>query len=485
MSGPITWRTVTGPSLAEAAKPMAMASLSINNAFDQARGLLDGYQKQTQAIEDRQEQGRLLAAKELLQGATTPEQVEALREQLAIARAGMSNDSRAALLGAEEARTASLQRSTLADRKFKREQQVLDQEHQVQAIKAMQPKDGLNALSTPEYSGLLNVGDLAQGLRAALAAGEKQQVDLAHTRQQTEASKGDLRVKERNADTHAAQVRAQQQANDITRGNALIKAGAEAASQAMEKGSGLIGNEAGRNKLLEYIRDNVPEKEGQATLLRQVAALAADPKYQNVPVSVVGDLAIASKKPGGWASFWGAERGEGLRDVLDQYVSSDAFKATAASGALQRSIAAERALLLRSQGERLLGIPATASQATTPPPVATPIAPTETSKPLEVTTPVKQDTPKPAATEPPPAREESRPSEDLQGRLDRELREVGEGKRISFSPEVKVFYQIIQKAKEDADAKAHKKRSTEDAKKELGRFSRTYGGGYGGGLTLK
>ena len=47
MAQPITWQTVTGPSLAEASRPMEAASSSFNDAFSG----LDNILKQRQAIE--------------------------------------------------------------------------------------------------------------------------------------------------------------------------------------------------------------------------------------------------------------------------------------------------------------------------------------------------------------------------------------------------------------------------------------------------
>ena len=49
MSGPITWRTVNGPSLAEASRPLAFAQRSIDNAFDGLSGVLRQQESTDQA----------------------------------------------------------------------------------------------------------------------------------------------------------------------------------------------------------------------------------------------------------------------------------------------------------------------------------------------------------------------------------------------------------------------------------------------------
>ena len=45
MANPITWQNITGPSMADAAKPMAMAQLSLDNAFSKFSGVISDREK--------------------------------------------------------------------------------------------------------------------------------------------------------------------------------------------------------------------------------------------------------------------------------------------------------------------------------------------------------------------------------------------------------------------------------------------------------
>jgi hypothetical protein len=79
MGTPITWRNVTGPSLADAAKPLAYAQSAFTGGMDALDTALKGYQTGQEKIWKQQDLDATNALKAQLYGATTPEQFAALK----------------------------------------------------------------------------------------------------------------------------------------------------------------------------------------------------------------------------------------------------------------------------------------------------------------------------------------------------------------------------------------------------------------------
>lgn len=120
MAGPITWQTINGPSIAQAAAPMESAARLILGGIDRAGSTLDGYNKQQQALEDQAANAQVQSFLERLQRVRSPEEVAALQAsgELDTLRAGLRPQDLAKVRGAEEARLGSLMQQTTAKNTF-------------------------------------------------------------------------------------------------------------------------------------------------------------------------------------------------------------------------------------------------------------------------------------------------------------------------------------------------------------------------------
>src|SRR5574337_751194 len=109
MGEPITWRNVTGPSPAEAARPLEFARQSFNDAFAGLKQGLTDYQTAQRAATVRNSAEQRLTYQELLNGATTADQVAVLQPQLQGLLTGMEPTDREKLVGAPANYIATLQ----------------------------------------------------------------------------------------------------------------------------------------------------------------------------------------------------------------------------------------------------------------------------------------------------------------------------------------------------------------------------------------
>lgn len=108
MGNPITWRTVNGPSLGDPSRSMELASRSFNGMFS---GLQDEL-KRSEAIDAANvvanRENQVNAYKAALYQQNSPEALAAAKPALDQMLSGMDSRSKAAVLGADEARTMAL-----------------------------------------------------------------------------------------------------------------------------------------------------------------------------------------------------------------------------------------------------------------------------------------------------------------------------------------------------------------------------------------
>lgn len=118
MATPITWRTVVGPSAADASRPMQLAQQSFNSAFDSLGNLLRERQAVNSQVEadqrDLQKQNYLDA----LSSAKTPEELQARAALLESQRMQLDPRVRAEVRGADEARLTNLFSQAKAKNEF-------------------------------------------------------------------------------------------------------------------------------------------------------------------------------------------------------------------------------------------------------------------------------------------------------------------------------------------------------------------------------
>ena len=114
----ITWQNINSPNNSGAMQGFAAAGQNFNSAFDKLGDMLKGAEAAKQYRVDQADDSNVLALKEALSAARTPEEVMALQGQLNTMRSGLTNKGRTAVLGAEEARTSSLQQQITARNAF-------------------------------------------------------------------------------------------------------------------------------------------------------------------------------------------------------------------------------------------------------------------------------------------------------------------------------------------------------------------------------
>lgn len=120
MAGPITWQSIrtTAGEPADAMRPLVGAQQSFNGVFDGLQNILNQRlaveQSNNGAVQDAYKQNYL----DQLQGAKTPEELAALQPTLEQARAALSPTNRAAVRGADEARTAGLRQQVTAGQAY-------------------------------------------------------------------------------------------------------------------------------------------------------------------------------------------------------------------------------------------------------------------------------------------------------------------------------------------------------------------------------
>lgn len=139
MANPITWRNVVGPSLADASRPMESATQSLNGAFDQLRNML----KEREAIDAGnvlvQQENQKNAFLDMLQRATTPEQLAALQQsqEFQAAQAALSPAARAATRGAFEQRLEATRDLVTKGQAYDINQREFNEQPEVAAINAL------------------------------------------------------------------------------------------------------------------------------------------------------------------------------------------------------------------------------------------------------------------------------------------------------------------------------------------------------------
>lgn len=129
MGSPITWRTVAGPSPAQALDPLLASQRTFGSAFDAFNRVLA--QREAFAAEQAAgvREGNKQAFLDALQQAATPEAVEALKAsgQLEALKGRLTPENLAAVRGAEDARLAATRQQVLAGQQYGDTQTLRDQ----------------------------------------------------------------------------------------------------------------------------------------------------------------------------------------------------------------------------------------------------------------------------------------------------------------------------------------------------------------------
>lgn len=328
MAGPITWQSIrtTAGEPADAMRPLAGAQQSFNGVFDGLQNILNQRlaveQSNNGAVQDAYKQNYL----DQLQGAKTPEELAALQPTLEQARAALSPTNRAAVRGADEARTTGLRQQVTAGQTYDAGQV---------AYNAIPLKDQIAALVTqgkgaeamelaktlPERAGRAEImSGVTKAQRTLLLQGredttfnlgtEKTNADIA-------SIKGQLVVAEKNASTNESRVK-------LDAFNNAEESVRKFQADMTAKAGRFVGHEAANKQVSEAIEKMYPKDQDKRDAMRSAAGkvMAANP---GIPVSIMLEQ-IAAENPGQFYHFDSSE-GSGLADRVKAAVGKRDFRA--------------------------------------------------------------------------------------------------------------------------------------------------------------
>jgi hypothetical protein len=130
MAGPITWRTVNGPSLAEASRPLEAAQRAFDNAFTGLGGALKQWDAGQKDIWKQQDAAATQDVLGQIYRAKTVEEFNALRDSGALDQATAANGAvidRAAVNALADGRPDTLQQRDLRGLKYGEERLAIEQ----------------------------------------------------------------------------------------------------------------------------------------------------------------------------------------------------------------------------------------------------------------------------------------------------------------------------------------------------------------------
>jgi hypothetical protein len=327
MAGEITWRTLIGPSLADAAAPMRDARASFNDGFGVFDKTLGKYNARLQERDDEAQEGMVLDYRTALQGARTPEEAEALKARLGAMTAGMNNKSRAAVLPLFDERIKDARASVSAGQQYDAAQLNFTNRKEIDAIAAAAAQGDPSAVARANALGEQGVPiaplieKYVAGSRAKTTfvqqgeehARKREKLDLeirSHD-ENMRLKQQELDVRRQSAKTDAERVRLQGEQNMLTQqGNKFAKylqahkAGTDATDAIAKEESSYAGNKAGNDGILKAVSDAIKDKDALKKVTPFLSAAINDPKNSDVPANVFVDMAIQSARPA-TGGFWG------------------------------------------------------------------------------------------------------------------------------------------------------------------------------------
>lgn len=489
MAGPITWRTVNGPSLAEAGRPMESAQRSFDNAFT---GLTDVL-KQREAVDttnwNQLKENNTQDFLNKLYSAQGAEGFKALQDSGELQRMLTANGAqidRAAARSAMDGRLSVLQQrdkqaGEFSDWTTTREQRPIVNGIMTDIYRGNTDKAAATLASNPD---LLNAPEIQKTLtdykrklveegrddtrwtwnqeeqkwkvaaedhKADLRPYEVQLAQLAPRAKQAEIrasnASADASVARAAADRDAVNFRAQERLEQkLTTINAKI---AELADSTKP-----LGSAGGQESVIKVITANIKDEAIRARLIATLPGLVSKPEFASAPAGVVATALLSDINTG----FWGSP-GNNVASKLTQLL-----KNTSSS---QSKDIEDSLTVFRQQRDVLrkeLGYGGGDSAAPAPAPGPSP-------------TPALATAPEPS--KPAPTRE-APPSVFNAGQaaeLVRQRTELEKGVRKAFSPEIQTllekdkvqgqaFQATVAKRKADEETALSKKR--EELSKSLG-----------------
>lgn len=336
MANPITWQNVNAPNLADSLRPMESAQRSINSSFDTLGNLLKQREATDAANTVTEQQNAKLDYQTLMQGYTTPEQLNApgVQEMLAQRLQALAPNVRGEVLGLQDARRTALQNQVLAGNDYTTKVRDTALEP-VMAQGRMIMETG-----TPEEKAafLKDNPNLPQGWMLAQQARTVDQgnktFDLAQRTGNQTIANGVANSNLNNA-----------QATDIplARQDAQTKLHNEGIAKLMEQvtlatkalgataapnsgGAGVSGGSGGgKSEVGDILKAMVPDEATRFKVAQQLARITADPSNQYLTDEEKVSIAVGSVKPDGLWNKWFGDKPPTSEELLASLKKSPAY----------------------------------------------------------------------------------------------------------------------------------------------------------------
>lgn len=359
MAEPITWRNVTGPSLAEASRPLLAAQQSFGSAFDGLNRMLEQRQAVNQRVYDDGQQSQMLGVQELLQGADTPEAIAALKPQIDAARAAVDPAYRKQMLGIEQNRLNSIWDQSVKKRAYEQGNRE-DATRPVVAAATALAANGDNAgalarlqpvmeqVPVSALSNIVTLGNqVSQNKRAEAEERQRRRLDpfVVDAAALNNANAWSTLQKAQQEALRGKQVSPEEVAR--------FTKGAKERWQAYQDSDDTIGSQAVQTSIFKEVDNRFKDKDEQEGIKAQIRKVVADPANAGLRRGDLLNLISAAKaNPGsGVLGLWADKN---LTDTVATFRESDDFKRSALALEAQRATLRDDFTAYNSQGAALL-----------------------------------------------------------------------------------------------------------------------------------
>lgn len=375
MSTPITWRNVTGPSLADAAKPLAYAQSAFSGGFDALNTALKGFQSDQEKIwkqEDAQATQDVLSK---IYGADTLDKFNALKATGGLDQAIAANGARidrAAVNALLDGRVGTLQTRDKDNAAYALDLKTREQSpifRQIQALAISNPPAARKLLN--DNPGLVKEFELAKLID------EQGQLLTERT-----YKANDEAFKEQKRPVELQQLRSSIAANDSTRAlnnaqktlamqqslaNNITKLD-NAITSAQETWNSAAGQKS-INETLNSFKDPA-DREYASQMLK---VIETDPKYNSLTAPQVVQAINANMREGWWDKKWFGGQQDDFRKTIDSMLPQ-AISLAKDRETLLSNLRTQQAVA-NAQYNQFMGIPTpTSAPAPAVSPAASPVA---------------------------------------------------------------------------------------------------------------
>ena len=348
MSGPITWRQLAAPNMADAARPMEYARQSLNAGFEGLQRTLDFYNQSYKENQDKDQALKSLAVQELLQTARTPEEVAALQPQLQSLTAAITDPKyRKEVLGAQDSRAAFLRDALVKDWQYQDQNQARENRpitNTIQTHIANGNYDAARYVAGAYADRLNNSGDIALDIRDAgrkdLEWGEKRQgwqrAANAETRAQAEESRRVLMhpyaVTQAQLNNENSYAGLQKTISEMAQGKTPSIANLERLASIQRDGESRLGSmddrissPAVQEKLFKTIKERFGgDKDTAEKVISQVRGLVSNPAYKDLRFDDAVRLATGTNTSTAW---YRPGNGQRLASEVDAFMQTPEYGA--------------------------------------------------------------------------------------------------------------------------------------------------------------